>query len=162
MDKSVNRRLALPALARFAMLGLCGLGAMSAALAAPPTGQRSEAHWDLHASRLDLHPLDLHPSFDLHTSETAMSGVAAEKAPAAFPSSLHRQPLGTQEELQLPDLGSSAGGLVRPMSRSQELVQRVHREGLPIARLWQNKSALLSLGLNQKGKPGHWLTQKIH
>jgi hypothetical protein len=38
---------------------------------------------------------------------------------------------------------------------------RVHHEGLPLLRLWQTKSALLSLGLNPKGKPGLWLTQKV-
>ena len=38
---------------------------------------------------------------------------------------------------------------------------RLHREGLPMARLWENKSALLSLGLNKKGKPGLWTIQKI-
>jgi hypothetical protein len=37
----------------------------------------------------------------------------------------------------------------------------VRREGLPLARLWENKSALLSLGLNKKGKPGLWIVQKI-
>ena len=40
------------------------------------------------------------------------------------------------------------------------LVNR-RREGLPLARLWENKSALLSLGLNKKGKPGLWIVQKI-
>lgn len=41
-----------------------------------------------------------------------------------------------------------------------ELAQRFRREGLPIARLWQNHEAMLSLGLNQRGKPGLWLVQK--
>jgi hypothetical protein len=48
----------------------------------------------------------------------------------------------------------------RPMSRVEEFTRRVHREGLPVARLWQSKSALISLGLNQRGKPGLWLIQK--
>jgi hypothetical protein len=47
------------------------------------------------------------------------------------------------------------------MSRAQAFARRVHREGLPLARLWGTKSALLSLGLNQRGKPGLWLIQKI-
>jgi hypothetical protein len=33
---------------------------------------------------------------------------------------------------------------------------------VPIARLWESHSALLSLGLNQRGKPGLWLIQKTH
>ncbi len=45
---------------------------------------------------------------------------------------------------------------------AQEFARRVHREGLPVARLWESKSALVSIGLNQKGKPGLWLIQKTH
>jgi hypothetical protein len=41
-----------------------------------------------------------------------------------------------------------------------EIAQRVRREGLPVARLFETKSALLHLGLNQRGKPGLWLVQK--
>jgi hypothetical protein len=37
-----------------------------------------------------------------------------------------------------------------------------HREGLPVARLFETKGALLHLGLNPKGKPGLWLVQKTH
>jgi len=47
------------------------------------------------------------------------------------------------------------------MSLPQRFSRRVQREGLPFARLWENKSALVSIGLNQKGKPGLWLIQKI-
>jgi hypothetical protein len=50
----------------------------------------------------------------------------------------------------------------KPSSRMADLVRRVHREGLPIARLWENHSALVSLGLNQRGKPGLWIIQKTH
>ena len=38
--------------------------------------------------------------------------------------------------------------------RIQEFVQRVHREGLPVARLFETKSALVHLGLSPRGKPG--------
>jgi hypothetical protein len=50
----------------------------------------------------------------------------------------------------------------RPLGRAEAFAQRFHREGLPVARLWENHSALISLGLNQKGKPGLWLVQKTH
>ncbi len=48
----------------------------------------------------------------------------------------------------------------REMGRTEALARRFRREGLPIARLWENHSALVSLGLNAKGKPGLWLVQK--
>jgi hypothetical protein len=43
----------------------------------------------------------------------------------------------------------------------QEMERRVSREGLPVARLWETKTALLHLGLSPKGKPGLWLMQKV-
>jgi len=59
---------------------------------------------------------------------------------------------------QLPALGPDA----RPqtMSTAEAWARRWHHEGLPVARLWQNRSALLSLGLSPRGKPGLWLIQK--
>ena len=59
----------------------------------------------------------------------------------------------------LPALGADAGE-TRVMSRAETFARHFHREGLPVARLWENHSALLSLGLNGKGKPGLWLVQK--
>jgi hypothetical protein len=61
----------------------------------------------------------------------------------------------------LPALGADAGE-TRVMGRAESFVRRFHREGLPVARLWETHSALLSLGLNGKGKPGLWLVQKTH
>ena len=59
--------------------------------------------------------------------------------------------------------GLSAGDSpVRTMSRAEAFAQRFRHEGLPVARLWENHSAMVSLGLNAKGKPGLWLVQKIH
>jgi hypothetical protein len=66
----------------------------------------------------------------------------------------------TFDEEQLPALGSAANA-APVLSRAQQVVQRIRREGVPFARLWENHAALLSLGLNQRGKPGLWLMQKI-
>jgi hypothetical protein len=132
MGKVDNLRLV-----RLAMLGLCGLGSMSAAFAAPPV---------------------THRALDLHAPLTAMA--ALEKTSTAFPSSLHRQSLGSQEQIQLPSMRAPAAQTRIP-GRIEEIAQRVHREGLPVARLWENKSALVSLGLNQKGKLGLWVIQKV-
>jgi hypothetical protein len=71
---------------------------------------------------------------------------------------MHRQ-TSTQEPLEHPLLGAD-GMHARPTI--QDLVQKVHREGLPVARLFETKSALLHLGLSPRGKPGLWLVQKIH
>jgi hypothetical protein len=123
----------------------------SAAFAAPPPGRVLQAP----SQHLDLRL----PS---HAGEGG--GSVAEKSSDAFPSMAHRQNLaqqnlGQQERVALPALGSD-GMHARPTL--QDFVQRVHREGLPMARLFENKSALVHLGLNPKGKPGLWLVQKTH
>ena len=83
-----------------------------------------------------------------------MAGIA-EASEKNFPS--RRQSLGAEETVQLPALGS---GGVQARPTIQEFVHRVHREGLPVARLFEGKSALVHLGLSPKGKPGLWLVQK--
>jgi hypothetical protein len=135
-----------------AVLGLYWV-AMNTALGAPPS----------HARGLAIHA-DVHPHLDLRPS---VNGVAtAEPAPAVFPSARHpqslgAQPLGAQQPFELPALGAERAPAARVPSRAEEFAQRVRREGLPLARLWENKSALVSLGLNKKGKPGLWIVQKI-
>jgi hypothetical protein len=49
---------------------------------------------------------------------------------------------------------------IRTGGRIQEMARRVQHDGVPLARLWENHSALLSLGLSPHGKPGLWLIQK--
>ena len=39
---------------------------------------------------------------------------------------------------------------------------RLRRFEAPMARLWQSKSATLGIGLDRRGKPGLWFTNKIH
>jgi hypothetical protein len=123
----------------------------SVALAGPPPGRALPPP----TQRLDLR---------LPSHAVEGSGNAAEKSPNTFPSMAQRQnlaqrTLGQQERVVLSALG--AGGMhARPTL--QDYVLRVHREGLPVARLFENKSALVHLGLNPKGKPGLWLVQKTH
>jgi hypothetical protein len=119
-------------------------------LAGQPILQKAALHLDPHVSRVSL---DLRPSLAAMTS--------FDKPSAAFPSGLHRQALGAQEDIRLPNLGFESTQTPQ-RGRAQEFVSRVRREGLPVARLWQNNSALVSIGLNQRGKPGLWLIQKTH
>jgi hypothetical protein len=95
-----------------------------------------------------------------------MQGGASARTLTPFPSAIHhldlgKADLGTDDRMHLPALGTGEQNF-RTMSRAEIFARRIHREGLPVARLWESKSALLSIGLNQKGKPGLWLTQKVH
>jgi len=49
----------------------------------------------------------------------------------------------------------------RNSASPESLARRVHNEGLPLARLWENHAVLISLGVNPKGKMGLWLIQKM-
>jgi hypothetical protein len=114
-----------------------------------PQGQiQTSARFQTPAQRLDLRA----PS---HAEEAVN---LAQKSPGAFPSMTHRQN-SAPERVDLPLLGSDS---MHARPSIQEFVQRVHREGLPVARLFETKSALVHLGLSPRGKPGLWLVQKTH
>ncbi len=125
--------------------GLCGLGVMSAVIASPPIARDSKS-----IIRLDLRPPGV-----------SFAAMAPDHRHSPDFGALPKADLGEDER---PPRAALAGGELnfRLMSPAQAFARRVHEEGLPIARLWQSKSALLSFGLSQKGKPGLWLTQKLH
>jgi hypothetical protein len=81
---------------------------------------------------------------------------------SVFPSAsalTHRQFGAVEQTAQLPNLGAGGPRIRPPLA---ELARHLQHEGLPVARLWENNSALVHIGLNQRGKPGLWLVQKIH
>lgn len=157
--------------------GLFGLGLLSSATASSPfNGGGSPATVEaarpmsvttrsfLHQEHASNAQLDLRLPAD--SSPAIIPRGAAAPASPPFPSAIHHLDLGkadldTDDRVPLPALGASRLSF-QVMSRAQIFVRRVHREGLPIARLWESKSALLSIGLNQRGKPGLWLSQKTH
>jgi hypothetical protein len=142
-------------LLRIASLALCASGMCSMVFAAPPGSRPGLGSFHSAASASPISHLDLR----LPSGITTMA--AEEKSSAAFPSGLHRHTMGQPEESDLPAPGVQASSSRIP-GRAEEFARRVHREGLPVARLWENRSALVSLGLNQRGKPGLWLIQKTH
>jgi hypothetical protein len=95
---------------------------------------------------------------DLRAPDEVPTPRAAETEPA-FPSARHTEAATPRTQDDLPGLANGAS--VRTVSRAQAMAERFQREGLPVARLWQNHAAMVSIGLNQRGKPGLWLIQKI-
>jgi hypothetical protein len=123
----------------------------SGAFAAPPQGRlqlRPQSPMQASAQHLDLRA----------PSHAVDAGNVAEKLPSTFPSMAHRQSQNPAQ--QQVELSTSEGMHARPAI--QDFVRKVHREGLPVARLFETKSALVHLGLNPRGKPGLWLVQKTH
>jgi hypothetical protein len=166
----LNNGKPLKKLTRLASCALCCFAAAAAA-ANPPTGNNgggllARATGQLMgaspsrtpASRVGFQNLDLRPPETLPGARAP--GPIGESSAAAFPSAKHGQsgaPSGTDED--------SPGGRdwagLRMQNRLQEMAHRVSHEGLPVARLWETKTALLHVGLNAKGKPGLWLIQKV-
>jgi len=138
---------------------LMEIGELQVSFAAPPgatpQGSISRPHVTGNPTQNVTHFLPAR--LDLRAPTHA--GPIAEK-PVAFPSALIRhQSGGVQETAQLPSLGAGNPRLRPPLA---ELARHIQHEGLPVARLWENNSALVHIGLNQRGKPGLWLVQKIH
>lgn len=146
MERSLKTRTVTAALQIGALFLLA-----SGALAAPPQGRMQPRIQAPAAQRLDLH-------LDLRAPSHAMEAAnLAGKSPSAFPMVRRQNP--AQERIELPLLGSDG---MRARPTIQEFVHKVHQEGLPIARLFETKSALVHLGLSPRGKPGLWLVQKTH
>jgi hypothetical protein len=91
------------------------------------------------------------PALDLRPPETKPDADAE----IAFPSRPHSMASTEPSSSEAPQFHFQG-------SRVRQFAERFHHEGLPVARLWETHSALLSLGLNQRGKPGLWLIQKTH
>ena len=121
-------------------------GLVLPAWASPPSSRPAAAAAPSHPPHLDLRPPSMHAPGDFAAASVDRPSWGRPRAPGS-------------RDSNLPTLGAEAGE-ARAMSRAESLVRRFHREGLPVARLWENHSALLSLGLNAKGKPGLWLVQK--
>jgi len=148
----------------FAAAGLCGTALSGSAVANPPLGGGKSLLSTIDSlrfapaasSRTAVRPentsapvLDLRPPRDylpaVSLGPIAVSSHSADDA--EYPA---RSGFGTGE------------ARIPMMTQPETWLHRVHREGVPIVKLWNSKSALLSIGLNQKGKPGLWLTQKVH
>jgi hypothetical protein len=156
-------------LKKLASCALCCLAAAAAAVAGPPPGNSAGgllgrasgllAATPSHtpARRLDFQSLDLRPPEALPGGRASAS---IRDSQTVFPSAKRTQ-LGstTGAEEDLP--GGGHWATLRMESKVQEMERRVPREGLPVARLWETKSALLHVGLSPRGKPGLWLIQKV-
>jgi hypothetical protein len=69
------------------------------------------------------------------------------------PQAIISPPTGLQAHWQSP------GRSQLPVER---FAKRFQHEGLPIIRVWENRSMLVSVGVDPKGRPGLWLLQKAY
>lgn len=155
------------ALGKLTCCALC-CAAAAIAVAAPPSGNSPGGLLGRASGLLTATPprspaghLDFQ-RLDLRAPETLAGGHGSSNGDSAavFPSAKRAQAgAASAAEQDLP--GTANLAQLRMESKVQELERRVPREGLPVARLWETKTALLHVGLNPRGKPGLWLIQKV-
>ena len=154
---------------RVAAGAMCGFFLLNSAGANPPFGREKSVLSALDSARSlpapGVHPesastahLDLRPPANYPPA--MMPADTRELASAPSPSPIRGLYPDKNERIFSPALSIDETDF-RMMSKPAIFVDRVRREGLPFARLWESRSALLSIGLSPKGKPGLWLTQKI-
>ena len=117
--------------------------------------------WTAHAEPPAATVIRIAPKLDLRWQTTSFTPGTESRVhyPATFSQLPDLSSRDYVHLLALPTMGGNGHG-VRDQSPTEQLARQVHKEGLPLARLWQNDSALVSLGLNRKGKPGLWIIQK--
>jgi hypothetical protein len=158
MDRGRKQRITV-----IAVIGLWELFVLHQALAGP--GQPLEKvaaalNHESGASRPapSLQPprrhLDLRPPSEFVASSDAMDSAAASAGPLTA-GALSARPASARPKL-FEVTASSSSRTVETMANN------FRQQGLPVARLFENKDSLVHLGLNQKGKPGLWIIHKLH
>jgi hypothetical protein len=146
---------------RFAVLQLASLIGMSVCFARPAPSVGPPSGLQLRMSSV-ANTMTL-PAFRAKSGAPPARPILDLSAPAIATSTDGHSPTSTREYVGTGSLNASAFRLSieKPKSPAEAMVRRARREGLPIARLWENESALLSLGFNQKGQAGLWLIRKF-
>jgi hypothetical protein len=147
-------------LAHITAAGLCVVGFLSNSMAAPLQSRMAPA---LQQTAI-IAPLDLRMPHDPFIPGNLAGSIALELR--TFPSGIQHPArdvagAGTNDHAIPTGLATSEADF-HFASPSERFVGRMRREGLPIARLWKSESALLSIGLNKRGKPGVWFTKTFH
>lgn len=122
-------------------------------MAAPPTGRTPP----LLPASLDLRAPDVRHPPAISARTAALGSGIAPRLEQAWIGSADFGGTDMSERSRL----AGSGTIPEMSSPMDRLIARTRREGLPIARLWESDSALLSVGFNRHGKPGVWFTKMI-
>ncbi len=101
--------------------------------------------------------LDLRAPTDFAAARAASKyGVEPSASSAVTFTSPRRAAMNEPVEENFRSLGNTGLGntglAMKNISPAEDLTRRFHREGLPVARLWETHSAMLSLGLSPAGQ----------
>ncbi len=121
----------------------------------------------LPSGRLDLRP----PSQTLDSaggmgvdavgsvSEAARRSLFALQSVPRFEAVAVAPKADSPSRIAQPAARATVGHIMSPM---ETLAHNFRQQGLPVARLFENKDSLVHLGLDPKGKPGLWVLHRLH
>jgi hypothetical protein len=135
------------------LIGLCELVALQSAFAQPPR-QKVTAALSHGSKGQERDP----PRLDLRAPSQVLSGYQANATSAA---PTDRRLFGGESPFRSDTQPNSeqSGHIMSPL---QNMAHNYQREGLPLAKLFQNGNSLVHVGLNPRGKPGLWIVHKLH
>jgi len=156
-----------------AMMGLWQPFVLHEAIAGPPLEKVSAAlNHTSNAGRPTAGPqlpggrLDLRPPSQVSGGDESVAGFSdsAHRRLMAARNASHLEAVGADSGAWAPRAAAAASnaGTGHMMSPMETLAHNFRQQGLPVARLFENKDSLVHLGLNQKGKPGLWILHKLH
>jgi hypothetical protein len=104
--------------------------------------------------------LDLRPPPEIQTGDP----IARSESQAVAPSrrSFALEAFASGSRLRSDSRAFTVGQSTPPMSPLEDVAHDFRRQGLPVAKLFQNGSLLVHLGLSPRGKPGLWFVHALH
>jgi hypothetical protein len=149
------------------LFGFCGLAWLHSACAEPPrekfaaaAARESKGSHDAWASPAWSRALDLRPPSEIAARDELPGNEVEAAAGSRRPFRIEAFAGGSR---QRSDSRNTAAGQGAPlMSPVENMAHNFRRQGLPVARLFQNGNLLVHLGLSPKGKPGLWFVRELH
>jgi hypothetical protein len=158
MDRGRKQRITA-----MAVMGLWELFVLHHALAGPgqpmekvAAALNHESNTSRPAASLDTARghLDLRPPSNFAAGTDVMDSAAASARPPVARSAMTQPATAGARSFEV--TATTSPRTVETMANN------FRQQGLPMARLFENKDSLVHLGLNQKGKPGLWVVHKLH
>jgi hypothetical protein len=145
-------------IALIAVIGLCKLFVVHDALAGQPLEKVGAAMTQSNANRPAPRPQQL-PSGHLDLRPPAGIVAGSDTMGTFATAARSKLTTGVPPRTYVAPTAAASGHIMSPL---ETMAHNFHQEGLPMARLFENRDSLVHLGLNQKGKPGLWIVHKLH
>jgi len=139
------------------LFALYGFAALQRACAEPPLSKFAVTV--SHEAALDLRPPP-----DIPAREIQAVDEVPQSEPAAVASrrrSFASEAFASESRWRSGSRDFTVGQPAPLMSRVEDVAHDFRRQGLPVAKLFENGNLMVHLGLSPKGKPGLWFVHEL-